>query len=214
MSSTSNLIMLGAGGHAKVCLEVLLEMGLKVDFCVAAQPCDSDCLGVTVLSYSNDANVLNDLKNKGYHKIFIALGSNPLRRKLALLARTMGFFTVTAISPSAIVSRSARIGAGSVIMPGAIINAASTIGDYSIINTAATVDHDATIGEYVHVAPQCALAGCVSIGELSCLGIGVQVIPSVRIGANSTIGAGSLVIRDVPDKVLAFGRPAKIIKNI
>lgn len=53
----------------------------------------------------------------------------------------------------------------------------------------------------------------VSIGDNSWIGGGTIVLPGVKIGNNSVIGAGSLVTKDIPDNVIAYGNPCKIIKN-
>lgn len=213
MSNSNGLILVGAGGHAKVSLEVLNAIGIKVDYCVAGLDSADNCLGIQVLK-GDDGEILKYLKSRGYEKIFIAIGSNSLRKKISIMACEIGFSPVTAISPNAVLSPTAKVGVGALIMPGAVINASSEIGNYSIINTGSTVDHDGIIGDFAHVAPQCALAGSVHVGDSSFLGIGVQCIPDTRIGAASIIGAGSLVTRNMPSKVLAYGRPAKIVKYL
>jgi len=50
-------------------------------------------------------------------------------------------------------------------------------------------------------------------GELRFIGIGAIIIQGIKIGKNVTIGAGSVVIKDIPENVIAVGNPAKIIKN-
>ncbi|MBQ8145590.1 MAG: sugar O-acetyltransferase [Clostridia bacterium] len=54
----------------------------------------------------------------------------------------------------------------------------------------------------------------VHIGNNVWLGAGVVVMPGVTIGDNSVIGAGSIVTRDIPSGVVAFGNPCKVFRQI
>jgi len=203
------IVVVGAGGHAKVCIELLRAMGEPVAFCVGTLDSPASCVGVPVLFGDEH---LGRLRAEGYHRAFIALGPNRLRMKLARMATALGFELVNAISPRAVVSSSARLGAGIAIMAGAVINAEASIGDLAIINTGASIDHDCVIDAGAHIAPQSALAGKVHVGTATFLGIGCKVIPEVRIGSNATIGAGAVVVNNIDDGATAVGMPAKRIK--
>ena len=203
------IVVVGAGGHAKVCIESLRAMGKQVDYCIGeASDCEL-CVGVPILA--GDEN-LKRLRDEGYEMAFIAIGSNRLRRRLGGLAMDMGYQLTNAIHPSAVVSPSVRLGAGVAVMAGAVINAEASIGALSIVNTGATVDHDCMIGEAVHIAPQCGLAGNVKVGDLSFLGVGTRVIPGIHIGTNVTVGAGAVVISDIDDGRTVAGVPARLLK--
>jgi len=65
----------------------------------------------------------------------------------------------------------------------------------------------------VHLSPGVHLAGRVSIGEASHLGIGAVVLPNVSVGKYCIVGAGAVVRESLPDKVVAVGNPARIIKQ-
>ncbi len=202
------IILVGAGGHAKVCIELLQAMGCHLDYCVGGPDSPDKCLDIPVLK--GDDNLL-PLHRAGYNKAFVAVGSNSLRVRLARLVIEIGYHLVNAISPHAIVSPSTKLGKGIAIMAGAVINADATIDDLSIINTGVTIDHDCKIEKAVHIAPQSGLAGKVHVGEYSLLGIGCKVIPEVKIGKNVEIGAGSVVISDIADNSKVAGVPARTI---
>lgn len=206
----TSIVVIGAGGHAKVCIESLRAAGEVVDFCVGGGGDPVDCLGVVVLEGDHH---LERLRTEGYGRAFVALGSNRLRAKLGAVVRRLGYELVNAIHPQAVVSPSARIGAGVAIMAGAVINAEAEIGDLAIVNTGATVDHDCRIGTAAHVAPQTALAGCVVVGDGAFLGAGVRAIPGVTIGVNAVVGSGAVVISDIGQGVTAVGVPARVIKQ-
>lgn len=205
------LVILGAGGHAKMVIEAARTQGeYEPTLCLAhVDDLVPDVLGVATEAETDERLVA--LQKEGYHA-FVAVGSNRLRRKLCAKLESLGMPLATIVSSQAWVSPSATIGVGTVIMPGAIIGAATRVGRGAIINTASSVDHDGVIGDYVHIAPGVHLAGCVSVGETSFLGVGVSVIPERTIGSGSTIGAGAVVVRDVPDHQVWVGCPARFLK--
>lgn len=209
MEARPGIVMVGAAGHAKVCIELLRAMGEEVAFCVGGGDSAASCLGVQVL-YGDEH--LARLRAEGYTRAFIAVGANRVRVKLGHLAVGLGYTLVNAVSPHAVVSPSAQVGAGIAVMAGAIINAEAQIGDLAIINTGASIDHDCVVGAGAHVAPQCALAGNVQVGAGAFLGVGCKVVPDRRIGASAMVGAGSVVISDIPDGATAVGVPARQIK--
>ena len=206
----TGIVVVGAGGHAKVCIELLQAMGEQVAYCVGGEDSPDLCVGIPVLK--GDENLLR-LREAGYSRLFVAIGSNRLREHLATLAVAQGYQLVNAISPQAVISPTAQLGVGIAVMAGAVINAETTIADLAIINTGATIDHDCQIGKAVHIAPQCGLAGNVAVGKHSFLGIGCKLIPGVLIGENVIIGAGGVVTSDINNNVTAAGVPARVIKQ-
>ena len=204
----SGIVVIGAGGHAKVCIELLRAMGCRVACCVGGEDGPETCLDIPVLK--GDSH-LPDLRNQGYSKVFVAVGANGVRQRLANAAGQLGYTLVNAVSPQSVISPSARLGIGVAVMAGVVVNAETVIEDLAIINTGACIDHDCRIGKAVHIAPQCGLAGNVSVGAGSFLGIGCKVIPDVRIGENVTLGAGAVVISNLAGETLAFGVPARPI---
>jgi len=204
------VVVIGAGGHAKVCVELLRDVGEKIAYCVGDREGPTECAGVPVL---NGDEYIQRLWEDGYDAAFIAVGSNRLRDRLAETVLKQGYRLVNAISPAASVSTSARLGVGVAIMAGAVINAEAIIADLAIINTGATIDHDCRIGRAAHIAPQCALAGCVTVGAGSFLGIGCKVVPEMSIGENAVLGAGSVVISNIPAMATAVGVPARILNQ-
>lgn len=204
---TNEVIVVGDGGHAKVCIDLMLQMGIKVPYCIGMGNHDS-CLNIPVL-IGNDH--IERLYSLGYRKAFIAIGDNKKRIKIGNLARECGYKLVNAISPQACISSSVSLGEGIAIMPGVVINADSVVQDLSIINTGAVVDHDCYIALGAHIGPTCGLAGGVRVDAGAFLGVGCKVIPNCLIGAFATVGAGSVVISNVKDDSKMVGIPAREI---
>ncbi len=207
---TQAVVIVGAGGHAKVCIELLRASGTPIACCIGSGDSADFCLDVPV--FKGDAHLAR-LRNEGHARAFIAIGANAVRQRLAAEAKAVGYELVNAISPAAVVSPSVRLGHGIAIMAGAVINADTSIADLAIINTSASVDHDGDIGEAAHVAPQCGLAGNVTIGPRAFLGVGCKVIPGVSIGNDVVAGAGSVIVADVRPNARIAGVPARNMKE-
>jgi sugar O-acyltransferase, sialic acid O-acetyltransferase NeuD family len=199
-------VVVGAGGHAKVVIELLRANGIEPFACVGDASADAgSCLGVPV--FVGDEH-LERFHAEGVASAVIAIGSNQVRVRLGRRARELGYQLPSIVSPRANVSPTAAIGEGSVVMAGATINADSSIGEFAIVNTNASVDHDCRLGDGVHVAPNVALAGNVTVGELAFVGVGATVMPGRTVGSSATVGAGALVLRDVTGDTTVAGVPA------
>lgn len=117
------------------------------------------------------------------------------------------------VHPTAYVAHDAIVGSGAQILARSVVGAAARLGDSVIVNTAASVDHECDLGNGVHVAPGATLAGCVTVGDRSLVGPGAVVIPRIRVGSDTIIGAGAVVTRDLPDGVVAYGAPARVVRD-
>jgi sugar O-acyltransferase (sialic acid O-acetyltransferase NeuD family) len=193
----SQLFLYGGGGHAKVVLDVLQGSGLTVHGIIDSK-FDGDLLGVRRYREMPEGF--------GGAKIIIAIGDNAIRKKIS---ETLTNRFANAVHASALISRHASLGVGTMILHRSIIQ-----GSHVIINTGAQVDHDCTVGNFVHVAPGAVLCGSISIGEGTLVGAGAVIKPGVTIGAWVTIGSGAVVVKDIPDFAVVVGNPAKVIKFI
>lgn len=132
-----------------------------------------------------------------------------VRKKLFELYSQTGFQFATVISPKAIISRSAKIGQGTVIQACVNVSAGSTIGDFVKLNTYANIMHDDVVGKFATIAPNSVLLGYVHVGEAAYIGANSTILPHVIIGSGSTVGAGAVVTKDVNNNVIVKGVPAK-----
>ncbi len=151
----------------------------------------------------------------GIEGVFLGIGDNFSRQKCwerlgAILPET--YFPVL-VHPRAAVSASARLANGSVVLAGAMVGPGAEVGEFALLNTGSSLDHHGEMGRFSSLAPGAFTGGCVQLGEGTAIGMGVQVIHGRRVGANSVVGAGSVVLRDVPDGVVAFGVPARVIRT-
>jgi len=208
------VILLGAGGHAKVLINTLRLC--SVEIIGATDPTASlhgqVIMGVKVLGSDEELNNYSADKVK----LVNAVGSTTLpkiRSRLFAEFKNRGFVFVDIIHPSAVIASDVKTGEGSQIMAGAVIQPGVSLGDNVIINTSSSIDHDCIIGSHSHLAPGVTISGEVVIGEGVHVGVGATVIQGVKIGKRSLIGAGSLVLENIPAGVKAFGCPAKVQKR-
>lgn len=204
-------IVLGAGGHAKVLVDILQEMGQEI-----LAICDTDflkegtrLLGVSV--YGSEEFVLRQKPER----IFLvnglgSIGNGKDRTDLFLRFKQQGYTFAKIVSPHACVSRNAEIDEGTCVFQGAIIQAGSRVGKNVIVNTRASIDHDCAIADHCHIAPGVTLSGNVTIGEGAHIGCGATIIQGIRVGKRSLVAAGSIVVRNVEEETIVMGIPARV----
>lgn len=209
------ILVFGSSGHASVVIDSIerqqsYEIAGLVD---SFKPAGTVILGYEVLG--TEAELAGITRDRRVFGIVIAIGDNWQRARIAAHIRAAApeLQIVSAVHPGAEVSRSVEIGAGSVVMAGAVINRNARIGPFCIVNTKASVDHDSSLAEFSSVAPGATLAGNVHVGAYTAVCLQAAVAEKCSIGAHSVIGAGSVVLNDLPDHVLAYGVPARVIRT-
>ena len=207
------VVIIGAGGHGKVVLDILRAQG-KHD--PAGFVDTTPALTGTVVGGKpvfGPPNLLPKLRQRGIDGAIVAIGDCRVRAQYARVLREQGFELINAIHPSACVSPTAAIGHNVVIAPQAAVCTEAKIGDSVILNTGSIVDHECEIGEGAHICPGVQLAGRVRVGPGAWVGIGANVIQCLSIGEYALVGAGAVVIRDVPAYATVVGCPARVIKT-
>lgn len=197
------MYLYGAGGHAKVIMDILEECRTEVSGIVDDNPDIQTFMGREIISGYR----------KGISPVIISIGSNAIRKRIAGRLYDEKVVFGTAVSVHAVVSPRAVIGEGTVVMQGSILQSDCRIGRHCIINTGASVDHECVIGDYAHISPHATLCGNVQVGEETWVGAGTVVNPGIKIGKGCVIGSGSVVCRDIPDGVVAYGSPCKVIRK-
>jgi len=161
-----------------------------------------------------DIKVLEDLDLNEYDKF--VLGVYQPHHKIKIIESLnpdISKFT-NIIHDGLEISKMSKIGRGVLINSKVSIAAHTTIGDFVSINRHVSIGHHTNIGDYCSINPGVNIAGNVTIGEGVTIGMGTNILHTIKIGKNSIIGAGSVVTKDIPDNVVAYGSPCKIIRNI
>lgn len=205
------VIVIGAGGHARVVADALLAAGREV---LGFTDADSACHGTQI----DGLPVLGGdevLASHGVANIALAngIGSTgvPTRRRAVHESLTaLGWRFATVLHPRATISPRARLEDGVQVMAGAVVQPGAVIGVGSIVNTGALVDHDCVVDVHCHVAPGATLSGAVHLGPECHVGTGAVIIQGVRLGARTLVGAGAVVVCDHPGAATLMGIPAQV----
>ena len=209
------LCIYGAGGFGKEVYDVAKRMNeiesmwdeiLFID--------DASDLGSTpylgrVLSFEDllqsfDHNVL---------EVVIAIGEPITRKSLFNKVESRGLKFAAVIDPSSIISPTAKIGFGVIVAPYCSISSSAVLGDNVAVNTHSIVGHDISIGDNAVISSFVNIGGGCSVGEDSYLGMGALIKEKVTIGSQAIVGMGSVVHKNIPDKIIAMGNPARPIRR-
>lgn len=207
------VIIIGAGGHARVLISALKILGREIIGILNPELIGHTVSGIFIIG--NDDKVKDYVPNS--IELVNGLGSiaEPVKRKdIYMKFKNNGYTFATVIHPSTTITDDVKIDEGVQIMAGAIVQTGCSISNNVIINTGAVVDHDCKIGPHGHIAPGAVLSGDVEIGSMTHIGTGATIIQGIKIGDNVIVGAGAVVIKDVPNGKKIIGNPAKELNTI
>jgi len=187
----SELVLIGAGGHSRSCIDTIEQEGkYQIGGLVGlSQEVGRSLFGYEVLTTDSGINELA----KQFEFALIALGhirSPELRIRLYEQLIAAGFTLPSVIAPSAYVSPHAKIGSGTIVMHGAILNAGVVVGDNCIINSRALLEHDSRVSDHCHISTGAIINGNAFIGTGSFIGSGSVVKEGVSVGLGSVVGMG------------------------
>jgi sugar O-acyltransferase (sialic acid O-acetyltransferase NeuD family) len=207
------VIVIGSGGHAKVVIDILQEMQ-------DIEICGITSTSLKVGSYYFGYPIIGDdaiLTTYLDHNYFVAMGlggyrNNNLREKVYNYAKKIGLTFINAIHPSAVISKTVKLGEAVVIFPGVVLNTDVEIGNNSIVATGSTIDHETKIGNNVLVSAGVTVGAYSKIEDNALLALASKVISGITIGRNAVVAAGAVVIKDVQNDETVFGIPASTKK--
>lgn len=198
-----DLLIIGAGGHARVVLAAL-DSDVRPRLVDPAVSAGASLDGVPILGGDD---VLASRKDAAH----VAIGDNRRRRSVVDGIEPREWRSV--VSPHAVILGPVEIGDGAFVGARAVLQPGVRIGRHAIVNTGAIIEHDCTVGDFAHIAPGVVLAGGVTVGDGSLIGAGAVVRPGVSVGRDAVVGAGAVVIRDAPDGVTVVGNPARALER-
>ena len=200
-------LLLGAGGHSRVVLSILADVGAHsiegiIDINNSESNLKGSCefiMGVPVYGL----NTLNDLTGVKDLDIFLSIGDCNLRRQWWDKAFHLGFSMPNLVSPSATIHPSAALGSANIICSGVFIGPEAIIGSNDLINTGSILEHESSVGNHCHIAPRSVIAGRSSVDDNCFIGVGSVIIDGISITRFTTVGAGAVVIKNInsPDGV-------------
>lgn len=195
----SRCIVVGAGGHARVVMSLLLGERadeLEVTLVADIHPTGSaeSIFGIPVRPWGAEHAALFAA---GIRTAFIAIGDNVARRAVFETLGSAGWHMPNLVARTAVVDPSARLGSANLVCSLAHLGPLVVLGDDNIVNTGADVEHESRIGSHCHLAPRSVLCGRVSVGDGCFLGAGSVVIDGVSVADSVTLGAGAVAVRDI-----------------
>lgn len=209
------IVLIGGGNQCHYTADIITKEGKYniVGIIDSIHEIGSEVFGYKVLGRQEN---IKELINK--HNIeggVISIGDNWARYYVSSQIKKLvpSFNFVNAIHPSVIIGENVDIGEGVVVMAGCIINPKSKIGNFTFFATGAQIDHDCNISDFASISAGSITGGYVTLGKYSAITLGVTVIDRLKIGNNTVVGAGSLVLKDLPDNVLAYGNPCIVVRE-
>jgi len=210
-----NIVLFGGGLHVQYCIDIIEK---ENKYTIVGIIDSKEDIGSVIYDYQvigRQENLTELIQQYSIDAGIITIGDNWSRKIVhnAITDLVADFEFVNAIHPSTIIGKNVTLGVGIVAMAGCIINPNSIIGDFCFFATGAQIEHDNVIDEYASVSAGSITGGRVRIGKYSAITLGVTILDRVTVGENTIVGSGSLVLKDLPDNVLAYGIPAKVVRT-
>jgi len=209
-----NIVLIGGGNQAHYTADIINKEGKYniVGIIDSIHDVGSNRFGYKVLGRQED--IIKLVSKYNIEGGVISIGDNWIRYYVSsqIKEQIPDFNFVNVIHPSVVIGDNVKLGEGIVMMAGCIINPKSKVGNFAFLATGAQLDHDCTLGNFSSISAGSITGGHVTLGDFSAITLGVTVIDRLQIGNNTVVGAGSLVLKSLPDNVLAYGNPCKIIK--
>jgi len=207
-------VVIGAGGHAQVVLDILRDREQPAP-CVLldrdASLWGTEVMGVPILGGDDLLPMLAQNGARDFAVGVASAGVPRLRAQLYEMALAAGLHPIDVIHPRAVRSKWTDAGRGLQMFPGSVVNAGAILGENVTLNTGAIVEHGCRIGDHAHIATGARLAGNVKVGRSAFIGAGAVVRHEIAIGAEAVVGAGAVVIRDVAAGDVVVGNPARVL---
>lgn len=191
--STDDILIVGAGGHAKVVLDAIDRSADAARVTVT----DADrakagtrIAGRIIVAWPDEATLAG-------MAVHVAIGAGDARARMLRVATDAGARPRSILHPLAAISPSAVVGEASFVAAHAVVGPEARLDVSTIVNHGAIVDHDCIVGAYSHIAPNVTLGGGVRVGAHVLVGAGATILPGVRIGDGALIAAGATIVRDV-----------------
>jgi len=203
MNHKQPILLVGAGGHAKSCIDVIESTN---DFAVyglvgLGEQVGSSIMGYPVLGTDSD---LPELRKKVSHALVVIGQVKTAEPRIRLYERlqSLGFTMPVIVSKNAYVSTRSKVGSGTIVMHGAVVNASVSIGVNCIINSQSLLEHDAVVGDHTHISTKATLNGAVSVGVGAFIGSGSVLKECISIGDGCIVGMGLKIKKSLPSGVM------------
>jgi len=210
-----NIVLFGGGTHVSYCIDII-EKENKYSIVGITDPnlqVGTEITGYKIIGKQEEIKKL--IKHYNIDAGIITIGDNWTRKIVLdkILSIVPDFEFVSTLHPSVIIGKNVTIGKGTIMMAGCIVSPNTSIGEFCFFATGAILEHNCIMGNFSSISAGSVTGGKVKIGDFTAITLGVTLFDRIEIGEHCVIGSGSLVTKDLPDFVLAYGSPARIIRE-
>lgn len=209
------LVLIGGGNQAHYTIDIIQKENKYniIGIIDSVHEIGSERFGYKILG--RQENLVELIESYNIEVGIISIGDNWSRYHVynKIIEQVPKFEFVNAIHPSVVIGNNVTLGKGIVAMAGCIFNPKSVIEDFTFFATGAQVEHDCFVDKFASISAGSITGGFVKIGKYSAITLGVTILDRIEIGENTVVGSGSLVVSSLPNDVLAYGNPAKIIRE-
>jgi sugar O-acyltransferase (sialic acid O-acetyltransferase NeuD family) len=197
----------GVGGHAVSVADVAVSTGIQIEAFVDPEASCEEFLTRPVVE-----DIVGLEQGCSY---FVAIGANFARERVfvALQERFPRTSPATLVHSTAVVGLNSRLNAGSILHANAVVGPGSTLGVGSLVNTGAILEHESELGAFASLAPGAVVGGRSAIGTRSAVSMGAVVKHGTSVGSDTIVGAASFVASCLPNNVIAYGVPARVVRT-
>jgi sugar O-acyltransferase (sialic acid O-acetyltransferase NeuD family) len=210
-----NIVIFGGGYSANCCIEIieLLNEYNIVGMIDSLAEVGSQRYGYKIIG--RQEYIAELIKDYNIQAGVIAIGDNYSRKIVfdEIKSKVPQFKFINAIHPTAHIGRNVKLGKGIIVREGAIVSTDCIIGDFCIINASSVLGHNSVIEEFSLFSTGSVSGGKVLLKKFSSVTVGVVIIDRITVGENTVVGSGAIVLKDLPDNVVAYGVPAKVIRT-
>ena len=212
--SGKRLFIYCAGGQGRETLQTVQASGVAADDWTAITFVDDACPqeyvnGISVVTYEQYLAMRRDTEDW----FIVANGEPIIRRRLTEKLKQQRVEMATIFYPRTFLPKHTEVCMGVFVGERVCLSDNVMIGEGVQINAGAIIGHNAQLGDFSTLSPGCIVSGDVTIGAGTYIGTGAVIRDEVKIGKNCIIGMGSLVTGDIPDNVVAYGSPCRVVRE-
>jgi sugar O-acyltransferase (sialic acid O-acetyltransferase NeuD family) len=211
----SRVVVIGGSEQGRQVLDAILARGFHTAVGVLdrALPRGAVVAGVPVLG--RDDELASCAADVGADHFVVAIGDNATRGMVLERAADAcpQLEPATIVHPSAVIGHDATVGPGAILLAGCVVGNGTHVGRGALLGIRSSIDHDGVLGDHASLGPGATTGGSVRIGPTTAIGLGANVIHGITIGADTVVGAGALVLQDLPERVVAYGVPARVARS-